>query len=260
MALTRGYRTSPTLALQVLASLPPLDRKLDQEKCRYDISRRATGKINGEVHLPAELELQSKTWKHLRPNKTISWNKSKEDEAGMIIYTDGFKINGRVGVFRIEGATLHKDLARLDDHCTIFQAEVLAILQALKWIKKNKFRDILTRPDNQAALKAVCDSFHSNIILQKTTALLHSLHLQKIRLEWVKASVGITGNEEADRETKFSATLDGHLNLCKPKNAMKLYLRHKLQEKWQEVWNSGPNGRFTHMLIPKVSTKRLWIV
>lgn len=128
-------------------------------------------------------------WKHPRQD-SIKCTKSTNDENGTILYMDGSKINARVRaayVVQLDGVTLHTGLARLKDHCSVFQAEVWAIHKALTWLMRNNFKEARIRSDSQAALKGISNRFHSNKLVQDTTSLLHSLRKLNIELEWVKA-------------------------------------------------------------------------
>jgi len=53
------------------------------------------------------------------------------------IYTDGFKLNSQTG-WRVFPPELDIKVSfRLPDHCSVFQAEVMAIQEAMSWIHKN---------------------------------------------------------------------------------------------------------------------------
>lgn len=79
----------------------------------------------------------------------------------------------------------------------MFQAEVWAVNTAI-----TRF-DTINEPgltttiyvDSQTALKALCNNHHPSILVQETQ---YKIKKQDVRLEWVKAHVGTTGNELAD--------------------------------------------------------------
>ncbi|GBN35898.1 hypothetical protein AVEN_131881-1 [Araneus ventricosus] len=85
------------------------------------------------------------------------------------------------------------------------------------------------------------------------------LHLdENIALHWVKAHIGIEGNETAGRAAKGAAakeTVDTPLGI--PQSSIKRQLKDLLIADWQQRWDrSGENGRFTHAIFPKVSRSR----
>lgn len=171
---------------------------------------------------------------------------------------------GSAFVALLDSVTLHIGLTRLysgprlNDHCSVFQAEVWAIRASLLWIQKSSFRNIRVCSDSQAALKAIYNMFHSNKLVQDTSALLLTLRDRHLSLVWVKAHIGIPGNKRADKEAKYSTTLPNYKRLGRPLSMFKLLLKQHLLNQWQYRWNSGTNGRFTYMLLPTVSFKRLW--
>ncbi|GBN30928.1 hypothetical protein AVEN_183436-1 [Araneus ventricosus] len=79
----------------------------------------------------------------------------------------------------------------------------------------------------------------------------------RIRLGWVKAHIGIKGNQIADTLTK-EATTDGiPTSLPFPKNFLKKQLLQLSLSRWQAEWDNGETGRSVYSIIPKLSNKQL---
>ncbi|GBM53669.1 hypothetical protein AVEN_51508-1 [Araneus ventricosus] len=79
----------------------------------------------------------------------------------------------------------------------------------------------------------------------------------RIRLGWVKAHIGIKGNEIADTLAK-EATTDGiPASLPFPKSFLKKQLLQLSLARWQAEWDNGETGRSVYSIIPKISNKQL---
>lgn len=94
-----------------------------------------------------------------------------------------------------------------------------------------------------------------------TQSILQSIQLIILRLQktschltlgWVKAHVGIEGNERADTLAKAATNNQQPIQTRQPIT----YVKNKIQlyaiKTWQEEWNSHHNGRYTYDLLPKV--------
>ncbi|GBM49872.1 hypothetical protein AVEN_92140-1 [Araneus ventricosus] len=79
----------------------------------------------------------------------------------------------------------------------------------------------------------------------------------RIRLGWVKAHIGIKGNEIADTLAK-EATTDGiPASLPFPKSFLKKQLLQLSLSRWQAEWDNGETGRSVYRIIPKIYNKQL---
>ncbi|KAF8782029.1 Retrovirus-related Pol polyprotein type-1 like protein [Argiope bruennichi] len=73
---------------------------------------------------------------------------------------------------------------------------------------------------------------------------------------WVKAHIGVTGNEEVDKQAKL-ATRKNTVDSPVPRshNTLKADIHQNIIEEWQNEWASTTKGPQTHQYFPKVSTK-----
>ncbi|GBL77681.1 hypothetical protein AVEN_152905-1 [Araneus ventricosus] len=79
----------------------------------------------------------------------------------------------------------------------------------------------------------------------------------RIKLIWVKAHIGIKGNEIADTLAK-EATTDGiPASLPFPKSYRKNQLLQLSLWRWQAEWDNGETGRSVYSIIPKYQTNSL---
>ncbi|GBM47887.1 hypothetical protein AVEN_75312-1 [Araneus ventricosus] len=79
----------------------------------------------------------------------------------------------------------------------------------------------------------------------------------KVRLKWVKAHIGIRGNEMNAALAK-EATSDGSLiDLPDPKSFLKNQLMMLSLDRWQVQWDNGEIVRSIYSIVPKICNKQL---
>ena len=131
------------------------------------------------------------------------------------IYTDGSKTENGAGagyVVYYKRKRIQTESISLPDNTTVFQAEITAIYQAMLFMigrcGTHKVSYIKILCDSQAAIKALnLNNIKSKAVWEAANALNAVADLTtSTRLEWVKAHIGIEGNEEADTPQKKALT------------------------------------------------------
>ena len=173
----------------------------------------------------------------------------------MNVSTDGSKTKQGAGSgFIILGGkdvVIHTQSINLTGEASIFQAELIAIQEAAKHLIMHEDTQglyIKFFSDSQAALQAL----KSN----KCKALAEQAKIVRVRLAWIKAHIGLDGNELADEYAKLG-TIDDTITIKTQtthkeiKAATREYVYHKWKEKWQalkkcrmtKVFYDGPDRR-----------------
>ncbi|XP_035205094.1 uncharacterized protein LOC118180053 [Stegodyphus dumicola] len=220
LLICRGYRTTSTAALQVLAGIPPLDLQAERESLLARVLRldeNATLWNQNYYHTdyekhkpvllghPADIDLSDSIQLVYASSKKNSFS----------LYTDGSKTE--------RGADSE-------------QQSSVNLASSLAAIRGNKSR--------------------SSYVQELKKILLHCPPSLRPHLVWVPAHVGITGNEKADELAK-SAANDKSLReypVKLPTSYLKRSTLENLLCQWQERWDSAPTGRRTYSFFPKVGT------
>ena len=124
------------------------------------------------------------------------------------VYTDGSKLNGRVGAGFYDEypnnspkqAFFHRGI-----YSTEFQAEVLAISEVAKNLLLEKMRNqnIVVLVDSQAAIKALIKCTVTSITVLNCIRNLNQLGKQNhVSIAWIPGHSGVHGNEVADYQAK----------------------------------------------------------
>ena len=142
-------------------------------------------------------------------NTSTDWEQGQlqvEEDDSITIYTDGSKNEkGQTGIGAYSNSnrlTNQINISeRLPDHNTVFQAEVTAIRRAAEELNNMEIRNqkIHIRSDSAASIKALGkQTVDTKTIKQCNNELNNLAKHNQVTLKWVKAHIGIEGNESAD--------------------------------------------------------------
>ncbi|GBO01122.1 hypothetical protein AVEN_31197-1 [Araneus ventricosus] len=257
LAVTGAFRTTSTAALQVISGIEPADLVCEMEAALYQLKHNRPDPHFLGVHLESnQVERYLPSWAHPSTKHIVHWDQDSPDY-DLGIFTDGSKLNGQVGAaFSVFDPQHSGDFQfRLDDHCSVFQAELTAIKQALLWKQQNRpHANCHLFTDSMSSLKALQKFAPKNNLVDDINSLLDGT----ISLHWVKAHIGVAGNEVADKAAKAASdrpSVDIHLGI--PESSLKTSIRHLLLREWQDRWkDDNAKGRFTFNIFPEVKTNR----
>lgn len=216
----QGFRTISTAASISIAQLTPLPAKVAEVA---DIERtKLTGTSRfAPKDLPIEKPVPPAQLMHpvLRTGITFSeipnlieFNKL-ESSFTNLIFTDGSKHNDKVGaayvIIRPNSKIYITKKFKLHDLCSVFQAELLAIRNALEWIIANKPTKTFIFSDCKSGLTELENPNTTNelaVEIHKQLAQARQLDLT-IQFFWIRGHCGIPGNELADTAAKKATLL-----------------------------------------------------
>jgi ribonuclease HI len=174
------------------------------------------------------------------------------------VYTDGSVIGGCTGygllVCNFEGivATCR---GKLPEHCSIFQAEGNALLQALRFASTMSPHPerIEIFADSRAALMASLTTEKISSPFVEIRTMLLSLPTTA-QLFWIASHRGHPGNEIADTLAKQGALGPGAQTdaLPTPIACLRLALRRATSELWARKWSTAPKASITRSFFPTI--------
>ncbi|GBM22704.1 hypothetical protein AVEN_81465-1 [Araneus ventricosus] len=176
------------------------------------------------------------------------------------VYTDGSKVDGGVGfsVCILHGKNQHKIICKkLEPQNTVSQAELAALGEVVDWAIENK-KKINICTDSRSSIEAL-KSYGSRskfiISIKNKFCLAEGL----VGLAWVKAHVGISGNELADHFAKLASVEGEGMDIPFPYSFVKFTLKKKLLEDWQIYYGAyeTASGNRIRGFVPRVDTKTL---
>jgi ribonuclease HI len=316
LAVTGGFRTSPTDSLDAHSALLPIDLRIEKT-CHNAITRLATLPREHPLHAPVKRSAKGRVKRHRSPLHTLtsifginpsniekippvrvhprtrglqavhidippSKDDSKRADANAVekikVYSDGSAHDGKVGaaaILKREGKPdriLKLHLGTTEQH-TVYEAELVGMIMGLHLIKTERRSKVscALNVDNQAALVAIKSAMNKSgqHLAANLLQIAKQLHTRrgssrfKLTFRWTAGHVGITGNEDADKEAKAAA--DGESSA---KEDLPPYLRKKigyslsairqarndkLKHQWAATWARSPRYRryrFQDVLTP----------
>lgn len=273
LGISGAIRTTSTRAIETILHIHPIEVQVKYEAALAMMRLRATGEWICKDHVTKHQTILDRL-----PGNTItetdcdrvparpfitncgtqipdreSWLNGTflDGLSGIHFYTDGSKMDGKTGLgFYNCDLSVGKSF-RLPDHNTVFQAEVTAITECLKYINIEGISgDIKILTDSQAAILAIsAETVRSATILRCKEEINNFSTGGSLDLIWVPGHTDIEGNEMADELAREGSSLS-EVNICNPKpfQALKVELRQWADGMHRSIWNSAEVGRTTKIL------------
>ena len=181
-----------------------------------------------------------------------------------LFFTDGSKTDGAAGCVSIFPSKGHFIRHKIANHASIFSIEAIAILYTLDFMirREGQWIDAAIFTDSQSVLQSVNSSdFKSStsyliFLIRNRLFVLHKLQ-RPVVLAWIPSHIGVSGNEEADREAKSAALEAELLNIPLPPSdltaALKQTFHHSCDSYFKDI---GKNkGAYYTQFFYKFRTK-----
>ena len=181
-------------------------------------------------------------------------------ESQINIFTDGSLTEEHAGsgyTIQYKKCEILADSIKLPLHTTVFQAEIIAINEAIKDFSLTKAQNmqyIKIFWDSQAAIKALNSNIITSLLVKQTNESLNKLANEVARLEicWIKAHIGHEGNERADQLAR-EAVKCSEIRLKTPPSCStyKQEVKNKIYSEWELRWTADNAYRMIKKIFPK---------
>ncbi|CAH2106387.1 unnamed protein product [Euphydryas editha] len=267
--ICKAYRTVSLTSALVLSGLLPLDLRIREAAMLYK-----TKKGHCVDFLPPGRELERRVGPMQNPHPSLlitteyerleSLNPQILEEHhidGPLIYTDGSKIEGKVGAALTwwdQGREVRHSTFRLESHNTVFQSEMYALFRAVDMARQSKEGSINILSDSRSSLDLLRSPSVTHPLAIEMKRCIRQIREEKrsVRFFWLKAHVGTPGNERVDELAK-KAALKKKTAPDYDKVAMS-YVRRQIREEtvrlWQDRYNSSETGSVTKIFLPDPKT------
>ena len=276
LSMTSSMRSTPTTGLEAVLGLQPLDlhahqlgtsarlRTRHSQPDRWDgVGNYMTGhkRLHDNIldkFCPKTLPIDTLTRQRL-------WIEDDEVEnPDIVLYTDGSKMECGTGCgwAACSGDTVvAEESTYLGNDASVFQAEIIAISQGVRWILDNcENKNVIVYSDSQAALKAIFNAeTTSKVVMDCKEVLRSAKENHRIALRWIKGHADHTGNELADHLAKKGSEMkcdSVHPIVPVPLSLIKEYIKKHFLMKWQTRWSEeGP--RQSKIFYPTIDGRKL---
>ena len=169
------------------------------------------------------------------------------------VYTDASKYQDHTAI-GIYSPGLLRARHRLEDHTSVFSAELYAIFIALQLIQQHHIQQACICSDSKSSLQS----------LQRFTVIHHlhikifALHQQlcddgaDIKFLWCPGHSGISGNETADIYAKEALALPHVSPTIFDYHTLRSSVTYKCIQFWQRVWTTQGAGTHLHQIKPHI--------
>lgn len=257
LRIAKSYRTVSHEALCAVTAIPPISLRLAEI-----ISIGQTNKLRIYQTIPIQRDITSPHHPATSFYRYVYLSPLPTSSPYLKVFTDGSKINDSVGgafVWYRDKQEINQFRFRLPAHCSVFQAEMMAIdcaLQQLEIVYQTE-TDIIIWSDSLSSLQAIRDCRNCNTLVQSVQQRLINLKNKnvRVRLSWIRGHNGNIGNERADQLAKDNSDGATTISLGAPLSMAKRHLRQLKLERWQAWWVGSTKALLTREWIPSIEAR-----
>ena len=251
----KAHRTTSLNSTQAIAGFTPLDL-LIQQTAKIFFAKRGES-IQPTTPLPPPLphHLTHPATPHYTETHII--DSHPNPTLPLELYTDGSKTETGVGAAFLaitpQMEILHQQQIKLAPHCSIFQAEALAIYHAILWAISSTDHPILhIYTDSQSCALALKDIHTTHHILHQIHNSLQTQHPPRfVHINWIRGHTDCKGNNLVDslaRDTANNPILPP-MYTHPPFSHIKHTIKQHTLKQWANRYTTHPHGNVTQSLL-----------
>lgn len=261
--ILQAYHQVSNQALYTLTGVPPITTKLKQIVNFFNF-KYCSGllTIDSEILSSSQMErtlLKSFISPFSFPTniifKNIKDGLPSQIPGTITIYTDGSKSSSGVGLAFValtSNHTLQNFKLHINSQSSVFQAEALAIQEAIKWACSRPETSFLIYSDSFSVLQSLQNLTPKSPQVRQILIFCNQHPSKSFTFSWVKAHVQIPGNELADSLAKEAIHLSEIKNIPFPQTYIKMKLKTQILDSWQLDWTNATTGRHTFKIFNTV--------
>ncbi|XP_054724353.1 uncharacterized protein LOC129234384 [Uloborus diversus] len=259
-----AYSTTSHQALYILSGIPPLELLIRQHMWSLNILiKQKPIHLDGIEFQSTLFETDAPKWFKCSYEQLVdtSFIHTEEIHPNQLlprrIYTDGSKTMTGVGsaFVSFSGNTITSSSSvRLREGNSVFQAELLAIKNAIAYTQSLPQYPFQIFSDSLSSILALKNSFSKNQLVQTIQKQVLS-STKNFNIFWVKGHSNNRGNDEADRLAKLAADTNGlqeDASVPYPASHLKRLLTTQLCMDWQYRWDNAETSRGLHDMLPTI--------
>lgn len=166
------------------------------------------------------------------------------------IYTDGSKTLEATACAFYDPQETKGFTFKLAQEISIYNAELIAILESLKYIQNVKdTKNFLILTDSKSSVDTITNILHNpkvNYIIVNIINNIRSLQIKgkKITISWIKGHSGLQNNEIVDQMAKTALEEQSTANYMIPSEDIFVKLKRDILNDWQDTYYRDNKGKY----------------